>query len=113
MSRISFPSNRAPRASGIWRRRLGDVSTKGFTAKDTEGIEPLVAWPKLFRRLVSYFGDGHRGLAGFDAWLRDGNDDQVWIVSRAELGNLHDVFEVRGDKVRMKYGPGDLIAVPD
>lgn len=94
---------------GIWRK---DKSTKGFRASDVDGIEPLAVWPKFFRRLVSYFKVPNVGVAGFEAWLRDGHDDELWIVSKAELGNLHDVFIVNDGKVHMEYGPGDLVIVP-
>ncbi len=94
---------------GIWRK---DKSTKGFRASDLDDIEPLVIWPKFFRRLVSYFKVPNVGVAGFEAWLRDGHDDGLWIVSKGELGNLHDVLIVDDGRVRMDYGPGDLVIVP-
>ncbi|HUV31249.1 MAG TPA: hypothetical protein VMY05_09200 [Acidobacteriota bacterium] len=77
-------------------------------------LEKLAVWPKLFRRLVKYFKAHPRGLTRFDGWLRaiPSRDDQIWIISEARLGNMHDIVEVRGDRIRMKYDPDDLIVVP-
>lgn len=95
----------------VWKR---DLSTKGFRAPGLEKLEELVVWPKLFRRLVSYFKDGNSGLAGFDSWLRESStrDDDLWIISRGELGNMHDVIDVQRNKMLMLYRPGDVIIVP-
>jgi endonuclease YncB( thermonuclease family) len=96
---------------GIWP---DDRTRKGATVSGLAGLEKQVLWPKLFRRLVSYFKDGHAGLSKWDGWLRADTtrDDALWIVSSAELGNLHDVVEVSGNKVSMNHAPEDLIIVP-
>jgi len=39
-------------------------------------------------------------------------DDELWIISKAELANMHDVLEVTNGQIRMKYEPEDLIIVP-
>ena len=44
--------------------------------------------------------------------MRDGHDDELWIVSKGELGNLHDVLIVDDGRVHMDYGPDDLVVVP-
>jgi hypothetical protein len=95
---------------GIWKR---DLSTKGFHTSGLKKLEELVIWPKLFRRLVVYFKAGNSGLEGFETWLSEsGRDDELWILSRGELCNMHDVIDFQGSKMLMKYRPGDLIILP-
>ncbi|MCK5291243.1 MAG: hypothetical protein KAR39_04395 [Thermoplasmata archaeon] len=96
----------------VWKK---DSSTKGFRLSTLKKLEDLTIWPKLFRRLVTYFKDDEfAGIAGFDAWLRASStrDDKVWIISKGELGNMHDVIEVQQNKMLMIHRPGDLIIVP-
>ena len=96
---------------GIWRQ---DQSTKGFMVDTLEDLEELAIWPKLFRRLVTYFNISETGLENFEPWLRSNvkKDDEVWIVSEGELGNMHDVIDIRGNELRMLYPPGDLAIIP-
>ncbi|UCD92650.1 MAG: hypothetical protein JSV43_01650 [Methanobacteriota archaeon] len=97
----------------IWKP---DLSTKGFRAPSLEKLEELVIWPKLFRRLITFFNDGKTDLGDFDEWIRASStrDDEVWIISEAELGNMHDVivYEEKKNKMFMKYAPKELIIVP-
>jgi len=65
----------------------------------------LVLWPKLFRRLVSYFKDHpDSGLAEFNGWPRTDSEraDSVWISSRAEMGDLQGVLAIPGNKIGMQ-----------
>ena len=41
-----------------------------------------------------------------------GEVDAQSILSEGRLENMHDVIEVSGDRLKMKYGPADLIIVP-
>jgi endonuclease YncB( thermonuclease family) len=110
-NRIASLANQARKANrGLWK---DDKSMKGFRAKGLTQLEKLAIWPKMFRRLVSYFKAGNAGLSGFEPWLRANSDDDLWIISIGEKGNLHDVFEVKGGKLNMLYQPGDLVIVPD
>ncbi len=95
----------------IWIR---DLSTKGFGAFGLGQLQKLVIWPKLFRRLVTYFKSGKIGLGGFDSWLRQSGkkDDELWIISKGEKGNMHDVIRFHQGKMLMLYPPDDLIIVP-
>jgi hypothetical protein len=82
---------------------------------DLAAVEQLVIWPKAARRLISYFSAGNVGLALFDAWLRAdpaSRDDQLILPNR-ELGNMHDIFEIVGDTIKMKYHPEEIIILPD
>ena len=99
------------KGSGIWQV---DVSMSGTQIKGMPDLERVAQWPKLFRRLLSYFSDGNVGLNGFETWLRGdtGRDDQLWIISRGELGNMHDIIEVVGSEIKMVFNPEDLVIVP-
>lgn len=99
------------RGRGIWKV---DVSLSGTRVTDASDLEKVAQWPKLFRRFVSYFSDGNAGLNGFETWLRgDTNrDDNLWIISRGEFGNMHDIIEVTGNAIKMVFGPEDVVIVP-
>ena len=109
--RITGIAKRAKqRNRGLWKV---DVSLSGTRIRDESDLEKAAQWPKLFRRLTSYIKGGNTGLTGFDAWLRDsGKDDPLWLISRGELGNLHDIFKVNGDDIRMTFSPDDIVVVP-
>ncbi len=109
--RITGIAKRAKRRNrGLWKV---DVSLSGTRIRDESDLEKAAQWAKLFRRLTSYIKGGNTGLTGFDAWLRDsGKDDPLWLISRGELGNLHDIFKVNGDDIRMTFSPDDIVVVP-
>jgi hypothetical protein len=78
-------------------------------------LQELVMWPKLFRRLDAYFGEGHSGLAGFDAWMRDDKvrrDDSLRLPD-GEAGNMHDTYTITGSRLELNFRPEDLLIVPD
>jgi endonuclease YncB( thermonuclease family) len=100
-------------ASGLWpldrtirRTRIEDVTT----------LEKLAIWPKLFRRLVSFFGSGHTDVRGFVSWLRDRpreRDDAMRVRSSGEPRTLSDVVRVTpAGFVRMTVAPLDLVVTP-
>jgi len=47
-------------------------------------------------------------------WLRADpeRDDQLWILSKGELANMHDVIRISGDRLSLRYWPEDLVIVP-
>ena len=100
--------------AGLWMQDT--VSTaKSAVIPGIAALETLVIWPKLFRRLVSYFQSGYAGLADFNSWLRiDPKDrDDRLLLPTIELGNMHDLFTIDGDRISMKYLPEDVVIVPD
>jgi hypothetical protein len=104
-------------ANGAWVYSQGvwnfDRSNHGFVARTARALADLAIWPKLYRRLFLYFSEGHTGLGGFDDWLRSsGRDDELWIAPNAEAGNLHDIFDVRGNRIRLLFWPEDIILTP-
>ncbi len=102
------------RAIGLWPEDAPSLE-RGAEVPDLRAAAELVMWPKLFRRLVSYFQSGSSGLAGFDAWLRADprNRDDYLQLPDGELGNMHDLVEVTGDIMRLRYRPEDLVILPD
>jgi endonuclease YncB( thermonuclease family) len=79
------------------------------------GLQKLVMWPKLFRRLAAYFAAGYAGLDAFDDWVRDDRvdrDDAVRLPD-GELGNIHDIYDIEGDRLSLRYDPWLLTIAPD
>ncbi|MFI9508310.1 hypothetical protein [Nocardia sp. NPDC052566] len=102
-------------SAGFWPHESFGV---GKAAKITSltDLPALVCFPKMYRRLVSYFlADPGRDLSGFDAWVRADvirRDDVVGLPTR-ERGNLHDVYSVDGDEISLRFLPEDLLFEPD
>jgi endonuclease YncB( thermonuclease family) len=97
---------------GLW---AVDVSMSYTRIRNKSELMELAIWPKLYRRLAKYFNDGNTDLRDFESWLREPNserDDNLWIIPRAEEGNLHDIFNVRGNRISMLFEPEDLIIMP-
>ena len=92
-------------------------TTKGRAINGIPALEKLVLWPKIFRRLVSYFSEGHAGLARFTAWLREDprdRDDRLLLTDTGELGNMHDLVEVDANKrLKFLYHPENVVILPD
>ena len=69
----------------------------------------LVMFPKLFRRLADYFAETEGGLAAINEWVRnsDKRDDKLIFATRA-VGNLHDVYEVKSNRILLRIQPKDV-----
>jgi hypothetical protein len=111
--------SRAARAAvppvGLWPRSTADPNGPAKVV-DLDGLERLVVWPKLFRRLVPYLAAGHTSFDGFDAWLRQDpvhRDDQIFLLTTGEHGNLHDVVVGAGEHIQLTVWPEDFIISPD
>ena len=112
---LSRAAREADPAVGLWPRSTADPDGPARIA-DLAGLEQLVLWPKLFRRIVPYLAAGFRDFDGFDAWLRAdpvGRDDELFLLDRLESGNLHDVIRAAGDSVQLTTWPEDFIIRPD
>jgi endonuclease YncB( thermonuclease family) len=68
-ARLSSAARDANPALGVWPRSTADPNGPAQIA-DLAGLERLVLWPKLFRRIVPYLAAGFADFDGFDAWLR-------------------------------------------
>jgi endonuclease YncB( thermonuclease family) len=110
---LSSLSQQARRGKkGLWRT---DASLKGATVTSLDDLEQFRIWPKFFRRLVAFLKDKPSDFSKFDAWLRakpSERDDDLWIISRGEAGNLHDVYRATAHRIKMLYDPHDLVITP-
>ena len=68
------------REVGVWPHDAPSVDREA-SVPTLAASEALVMWPKLFRRLTSYFQGGNSGLGGFDAWLRADKKTATTICS--------------------------------
>lgn len=99
---------------GLWSEE--DINTiLSKSVPDLNAAEKLVMWPKLFRRLASYFNAGNTGLSKFEGWLRADpvqRDDSLQLPD-GSLGNMHDLIAIKGDSIHLNYNPEDLVILPD
>nr|WP_306028699.1 hypothetical protein [Stappia sp. MMSF_3263] len=94
-----------------------DASIPGKTFEVTlQKYQQLAIWPKLFRRLHSYFSDEFFDLSGFDTWLRadlKDRDDRVFLPENYDA-HFHNVVEVISPtQMCLKVDPTDIVIVPD
>jgi endonuclease YncB( thermonuclease family) len=69
-----------------------------------------VMFPKLYRRLVTYYDEGHSDLSQFDAFIRADvvkRDDRA-LLPTGEMGNLHDLYNIDADGMKLQFFPEDL-----
>ena len=100
---------------GLWPRSTADPDGPA-TVADLAGLEQLVIWPKLFRRIVPYLASGFGDFDGFDTWLRAdpvNRDDELFLLDKLERGNLHDVDPGVGQQIQLTVWPEDFIISPD
>lgn len=105
----------------IRSRRLGIFGRESLDTERSAHIdgldvlETMVIWPKLYRRLVSFFSAGHSDLAELDRWLREDpiNRDDRMMLPDGEFGNMHDLIVVENGALRMNYNPEDVTILPD
>jgi hypothetical protein len=89
--------------------------TRAAQIRDLAVLQTLAMWPKLFRRLVAYFTEGHVGLGQFDSWMREDpihRDDSLRLPD-GEKGNMHDAYIINGDSMKLQFNPEDLLIAPD
>lgn len=92
---------------GIWPK---DKTTKGFTVSSLSSVtEKHVILPKLFRRIVSFIGNGGN-IDGFKDFLA-ANPDPVMELKNGHFTNLDTFIEVTGEDVSLTVNPEDLVFV--
>ena len=104
------------RASGTGMFADEDLNTtESAMIASVDDLESMIMWPKLFRRLVRFFGAGHTDLAKLDEWLREDvrNRDDRLLLPGGELGNLHDMIAVEGGTLKLVYEPETVVILPD
>jgi hypothetical protein len=94
---------------GLWQ---DDLSRKGLAAGNASDLEARgVIFPKLFRRLTSYFGGaGATDLIGFLPWLAK-TKEQVLDLSTGNFTHLDNVLTVKSGKIRLTLEPERLVFV--
>jgi endonuclease YncB( thermonuclease family) len=101
--------------AGLWAREDINIE-RSARISDLSTLQTLVLWPKLFRRLADYFAEGHGGLNGFDAWLREDvthRDDRL-LLPTGEFGNMHDIVAIQeNDEIKLRYEPEEVVILPD
>jgi hypothetical protein len=104
------------RSAGIGIFAAESVSVgKAAAIPSLDDAQDAVMWPKLFRRLASYFLEGTTGLSEFDAWVRRDpvRRDDTLRLPDGEKGNMHDTYDVSGDDLSLRCNPEDIIITPD
>jgi hypothetical protein len=102
------------RGLGVWP---ADAVNAGQWSdiNSVEQLQTLAMWPKLFRRLVKYFGNGFSTLHQLMTWLRVDpvNRDDRLILPSGEFGNMHDIILVEDGAIKLTAMPEDVVMVPD
>jgi hypothetical protein len=107
--KITSAVNKAQKGhgKGIWPE---DKTTKGFTVSSLTSVtEEEVILPKLFRRIITFMGDGG-GIDGFKDYLA-ANPDPVLELKTGHFTNLDTFVEVTGNKVKLTVEPEDLVFI--
>jgi endonuclease YncB( thermonuclease family) len=115
LAKVSETARAAQPPVGLWPRSTADPDGPA-TIRDLAGLEQLVIWPKLFRRLVPYLAAGFPNFDGFDGWLRAdpvNRDDELFLLDRLERGNMHDVVRGVGQQIQLTVWPEDFVISPD
>lgn len=93
---------------GIWK---DDRSTNGLAvANETQLEERGVIFPKLFRRLSSFFDEGNSGIAAFLPWLAK-TEEQVLDLATGNFTHFDNVLIVKSGNIRMTLQPEQIVFV--
>jgi endonuclease YncB( thermonuclease family) len=93
---------------GIWK---DDRSTNGLAVANEAQLEERgVIFPKLFRRLSSFFDEGNSGIAAFLPWLAK-TEEQVLDLSTGNFTHFDNVLIVKSGNIRMTLQPEQLVFV--
>ena len=110
-----FSDLRSPLSRAVANARAGglglwplDKTNKGFSVSSLKAItEEVAVLPKLFRRIISYMGEGGK-IDGFKEQLQKGCEPLVRI-SEVHFTRLDAIVEMKGEKVRLSELPENLI----
>ena len=98
-------ANARAEGKGLWPM---DRTNKGFSVSSLKAItEEVAVLPKLFRRIISYMGEGGK-IDGFKEQLQKGCEPLVRI-SEVHFTRLDAIVEMKGEKVRLSEPPENLI----
>ena len=110
-----FSDLRSPLSRAVANARSGglglwplDKTNKGFSVSSLKAVtEEVAVLPKLFRRIISYMGEGGK-IDGFKEQLQKGCEPLVRI-SEVHFTRLDAIVEMKGEKVRLSELPENLI----
>lgn len=99
---------------GIWPNATMSPNSS-TVANNACALQSLIAWPKLFRRLITFFTSGQTNINEFETWLRakPSERDDAMILPNGDFGNLHDMVDVTAAGLRTVFQPEDVVIVPD
>jgi hypothetical protein len=90
----------------VWK---SDKSQTGLAVSGADHLETDgVIFPKLFRRLIEYYSEGHRGMSGFLTWL-ESKKEQVLDLTTGGFTHFDNVVDVSGNRVKLKRRPEELV----
>ena len=93
---------------GLWQ---DDLSTKGLAASGGADLDAYgVVFPKLYRRLTSYFDGDGSDLANFLPWLAK-TKEQVLDLTTGNFTHLDNVLVVKSGKISLTREPEQLVFV--
>ena len=95
---------------GVWRQ---DLTSKGLAVAGLADLEARgVIFPKLFRRLVEFFGaQAGRPLAEFRPWLAAEAPERVLDVREVDFLDFSELVQVKANLVSLARRPEELIFV--
>jgi endonuclease YncB( thermonuclease family) len=99
---------------GLWPRSTANPD-RVANVDSEKTLQGLVIWPKLFRRIVSYFAASNDNFDNFDAWLRKGGpsrDDEIFRLDTSVSARLHDVVTASGSKLQLTIWPEMIVIQP-
>jgi endonuclease YncB( thermonuclease family) len=93
---------------GLWPQ---DVSQTGLAVTGPDDLEANgVLFPKLFRRLSEYFGEGLGGLENFPTWLT-ATLEQVIDLSSTNVTHFDNLVDLQDSTVRLTVLPEDVVFI--
>jgi endonuclease YncB( thermonuclease family) len=96
---------------GIWRRATA-TKNKPANIVDIKALEELVVWPKLFRRLATFFAQTGDEVDQFEGWLRAGGarrDDRLDRLDTGARSKLSDVVTVDDNGIKLDVWPEEIV----
>jgi endonuclease YncB( thermonuclease family) len=104
---LAAATNQARAAKkGLW---AVDRTLEGLKVTSIEQLQKDgVIFPKLFRRLAEFFGDGQTKLANFPGWL-EAKREPVLDLDAKNSTHFDDVVKVTGNTVKLTKDPQALM----
>ena len=98
---------------GLWEFDACNVESP-HEQIDHDNIEELCLWPKIFRRLTTFFGGGFRNLNDFIPWLKANTYDKndKILLPENQIAYLHNIFDINNNGIKLKYYPEDIVILP-